>query len=243
MKRAVKMVKSRDFKIFSAQISIFTPELNFSLNNIHIDLGSKHSSILDGDPVLLPLPNEAPFEIPRLIMSSVDQKLKLEIAKSRLNFFRFRKEDIEDISIESFLAAGLRIINDYMECTSARVGRIAVVKRLFAENDNPGLTLASHFCKDEWMKQPFNRPENFEIHAHKKYPLPKNKLNINSWVRCKTGQLKNIDEPIILVEQDINTLAEDLDKNDFDMKFISNFCDEVFVEQKDILNKYFPNNG
>ena len=237
------MIKARDFKIFSIQLSIFTPELNFSLNKIHIDLGSKHSSILDGDPVLLPLPAHAPPEIPRLIMSGTDQKIKLEVAKSRLNLFRFRKEDIEDIDVGGFLGEGLKIINDYIKHTSARVGRMAVVKRLFVENDNPGLTLASHFSKDEWMKEPFNRPESFEVHAHKKYILPKNKQLVNSWVRCKTGRLKNIDQPIILIEQDINTLAEDLDKNDFDIRFIKEFYNEVFEEHADILNKSFPNNG
>ncbi|MFH1360664.1 MAG: hypothetical protein ABIJ41_06460 [Candidatus Omnitrophota bacterium] len=239
------MFQAKNFKIFSCQCSIFTPLLTFSPNKIHIAIAGKYAEILNGNPVLLPLPEDAPKEIPRIILSSGDGKLKLEIANSRVNFFRFRKESDTEIDFPSFLELNLSIVKDYIECTSAKIGRIALVIRRFVETEDPGKILAKHFCKEKFCMEDsklscFNRPENFEIHSHKKYPLPKSKTIVNSWVRCKSGLLKNIKQPIVFVEQDFNTLAEDQDKLDYDAERIAAFYMESFNEQAEILKKYFP---
>ncbi len=239
------MLEAKNFQVFSYQIALFTPSLNFSPNKIHIALAGKYGEILNGDPVLWPIPEDAPKEIPRIILSSKDEKFKLEIANSRINLFRHRiKDENDEIKFSSFLAMGISIFSDYLECTSAKVGRIAVVTRRFLPTENPGLTLAKHFCKESFCsdnsgKSPFNRPENFELHAHKNYPLPHSSIIVNSWVRCKSGTLMDINQPIILVEQDLNTLTENADKVDYKIEQIQSFYEEAFDEQNDILKKYF----
>ncbi len=49
--------------------------------------------------------------------------------------------------------------------------------------------------------------------------------------------------PIILVEQDINTLSEEIETNEFNIEQIKDFSNLAKEEQKSILNKYFPDNG
>ena len=80
------------------------------------------------------------------------------------------------------------------------------------------------------------------MHAHKRYNLSKYK--VNSWVRCKTGRLSmqpNEQKKIILVEQDLNTLTEDMDRKEYDIKDIVDFWNASSKELDLILNLYFPN--
>ncbi|MGR3311448.1 MAG: hypothetical protein ACUZ77_11840 [Candidatus Brocadiales bacterium] len=232
-------MKAKSFKVFSFQLSVFTPVALFSKNKILERIIGKYANIFDGDTTSIPIPTDAPEEFPRIILQSSDGKIKLEIAKSRVNLFRYRREDNEIIELKELLDIYLRIIEDYKDCTKAVMGRLAIVTVKYLEIKNPSMVLAKHFCKEERLEEPFNRPENFEIHSQKKYSLKE--FNINSWVRCKTGNLSrnNINIPIVLVTQDINTLAEEVKNNDFNIVDLKKFAELVIEEQEEILNKYF----
>jgi len=232
------MINSEKFQIVSLQISIFTPTILFSKNKILEKLMSKFSEVFDGDVVSIPLPDNAPKEIPKIILNSANKKIKLEIADNRTNFFRYRQDDDEKIDLDKLFPLCIEIFTEYKECTQAIIGRLAIVTVKFVEDNNPGLTLAQHFCQERWLTIPFNRPENFEIHAHKKYPFEN--FNINSWVRCKTGFLMKNATPIILVTQDINTLAEEAEGKDFSIKELIRFLKVISKEQGHILGLYFP---
>lgn len=234
------MVYAEEFNILSLQLSIFTPGLQFSANKVLGNLMSKFADTFDGDTTVLPLPTDAPSEIPRLILLSSDKKTKLEIAVNRANLFRYRKEGDTVMDEKKFLEICLDVFKEYINCTSAKVGRLAFVIVKFLENSNPGLTLARHFCKDELMVEPFNRPERFEIHSHKKYEF--SDFKVNSWIRCKSGILRKDNVPVILVEQDTNTLSEEIEQNEFDLDQIRNFTELAVEEQKTILHKYFKKN-
>ena len=171
-------------------------------------------------------------------MLSSDQRIRLSISEARADFVRYRDEDDTLIDKDAFAKLCSDVYREYMESTSARVGRIAFVSIKYLMNDCPGLTLAQNFCKGNLLEEPFNRPENFEIHSHKKYIL--DDFNVNSWVRCKSGILQPGDVPIILAEQDINTVSEELANNEFSLEEISSFVKLAVSEQETILVKYFP---
>jgi hypothetical protein len=234
------MCYSTDFKNLSIQYSVFTPGLQFSSAKILGNLSAKFSSVFDGDPVSLPMPADAPVEIPRIILKSSDNKTKFEAALNRMNFFTYLKKNETDIDEKVFRELFMNLFKEYIKITSAKIGRLALVRVKFVRDDNPGLTLAKHFCKDKFLKEPFNRPENFELHSHKKYILEG--FTINSWVRCKSGFLKTDNTKLITVQQDINTLAEELDQKDFREEDIVNFFKIIPEEHQSILYKYFPDN-
>ena len=92
-------MNSDNFKITSLQVSIFTPAAAFYKRRILEILMSKFGNFFNGDTLAVPIPESAPREIPRIILHSADGKFKLEIAESRVNFFRYRKDD--DIEIDT----------------------------------------------------------------------------------------------------------------------------------------------
>lgn len=233
------MLTAKDFKTLSLQFTIFTPYLQFSPTQVLSKLLERFDSVFNGDPISLPLPPDAPQEIPQLILKDSDKSIKLEIARSRANFFRYLKKDEPVIDEDGFYKNGLNIFDEYIKCVSAKVGRLALITVRFLENDDPSKALATHFCKEDLLKTPFNHPESFEVHSHKKYSL--NNFNINSWVRCKSGFMKKENKKIIIVGQDVNTLAEEIESKDFTKKEIADFIKGVPIEQKEILKKYFSN--
>lgn len=234
------MVRAANFRLSSIQLTIFTHGLSFNPSKILGSVLTKWGHLFDAAPVSMPLPSEAPSEIPRIILQSSDGHYKLELAPSRANMFWLRQAETDEIKADDFLDLATNLLCEYTATVNAKVGRIATVLNRYVKHENPGVFLAQHFCKDNWQTAPFNRPESFEIHAHKRYVLS-NQFNINSWVRCKTGLIKLPDQQkIILVEQDINTLPEETETKEFSNEQIKEFCEMVLEEFDSILSLYFP---
>lgn len=232
------MVNIDNFKIGSLQVSIFTPEVLFSKTKILERMMSCFGDHLDGDTVSIPIPGDAPKEIPRITLCSGDGKLKLDIAESRVNIFRYLNDNEAGVDTNEFFDFSLRIIREYKNFTRSIIGRLALVTERFISNQKPASTLADYFCGRKSAKELFGQSLNFEIHSHKKYRLKE--FNINSWVRFKTGTLKKNSKPIILVMQDINTLAEELEETDFGIEQAEIFLRAAYKKQEQVLCKYFP---
>jgi hypothetical protein len=159
-----------------------------------------------------------------------------------VNYFgRMKKLDAPIIDIDQFYSDAIGFLSLFKETVDCRIGRLAAVRTLYAIHDNPGLFLARHFCKDIWDEAPLNRPENFELHAHKVFPLS-DKFTVNSWARSKTGNLteEKKKKRIVLFEQDLNTLAEEAKDNSFNSEDIALFFDQIIPEFDNILKQYYP---
>lgn len=234
-------MQAKDFKQDSLQIAIFTPSLKFVKNNILTKLMEDFSSFFDGDTIVVPIHQDAPKEIPRIILQGRQGVFKLEVAESRVNCFVSRQPNVADsvIDVNGFIALAKRIFSSYKNFTDATIGRLAMVGVKYLMIETPGVLLAQHFCKDRWLVEPFNRPESFELHSHKRYGL--RQFTVNSWVRCQTGQLVATREKAMVVTQDINTLPEELEAKNFSLGDLNEFIDAATVEQESILKLYFPN--
>ena len=138
------------------------------------------------------------------------------------------------------LADGL--LSQYQEAAGTRVARLAAVVSRMCIIEEPGLALSRHFCQEKWWAAPLNRPENFELHAHKVFQLA-GWIQVNSWVRNKTGALTSNAgpaRPIVLVEQDVNTLLEEQKERQFTAAEMTRFFQDVTPELDRILYLYFP---
>jgi hypothetical protein len=200
------------------------------------------ATLFDGDPEVLPSALGFPPEIPRVILKNKTATVRLEIAAARVSLFHLMKRhDEPNINLERFYSEAVGIFKMFMDMTDCNVGRLAAVRTVYAIHNEPGIFLARHFCKESWSSAPLDRPENFEIHAHKVFKLDTN-LMVNSWARAKTGNLTAEDKQarIVLFEQDLNTLSEEADKRVLDRQEIDRFFGKIVIEFESILNQYFP---
>jgi hypothetical protein len=237
----VRTLTYRDFSVASVQVVAFTPDEQISGVKLSKQLLPMWSSRFDGQPVVLPIDDIAPPEVPRVILTSKSGQWRCQISSKRFEvIWQSRANDLSSPPI----SAAVRIANEYRDFLRARVGRLALVVTSIAEHDAPGTFLARHFCRDEWLAAPFNRPAQFELHAHKIFSLTDDLL-VNSWVRNRVAAVARgqSSRPIVAVEQDLNTLVEEESKRDFRRRDIGEYFRTASAQARSILRLYYPHRG
>lgn len=236
------LIDARSFRPSIFQATIFTPDMDFSTAKVMRSFYPKCAEQFDADPEVIPNLPGFPPEVPRVILKNKDDSLKLEIAAARVNYFeRTKKHDAPAIDISQFYSNAIGFLSLFKKTVDCRIRRLAAIRTIYAIHDNPGLFLARHFCKDIWDEVPLNRPENFELHAHKIFPLS-DKFTVNSWARSKTGNLTEDKKKtrIVLFEQDLNTLAEEAKDSSFTSEDIALFFNQIIPAFDNILYQYYP---
>ncbi len=231
------------FLIGSCQATLFTPDEEVSAVKLLSGLAPRWAERFNGEPFVLPTSEGVPREIPRLILSDRENAWRCEISSGRINFYwRRTRAGVASPTLERFYSDAITLLIDYRAFQNARVGRLAAVVTRYTRMERPGLFLAKHFCHERWHAAPLNRPENLELHAHKRYRLA-GQFDVNSWVRNKTGKESPAGgdvRDIVLVEQDINTVTEEEPQVTFDEGQIRRFFTEVVPEFDHILRLYYP---
>jgi hypothetical protein len=232
------------------QASLFTPGLQFRSGKILAHFLAKWPEVFSGEPTTLPVPPEAPPEIPHLLLRSETGEFLLQAAPIKLDVLWTRQSMDSDLNVTQYLHWVSELFPSYLEVTGGNAGRLACIATRMARNEAPALTLSRHFCQPRWTEAagPLNRPCDFELHAHKQFLLAQ-WLDVNSWVRCKTGLLRYGDQTtptqtqVIIVEQDLNTLAEEMNTREFGPEDITRFYELMPQELEQILILYFPDGG
>lgn len=233
-----------EFSPIKLMASIFTPEFSFSdklaLLNLFQDLsGGK----FDGELFSSPIPQDAPAEIPRFILSSLDRTWKLEVSLERTNLIYLNPDfsPITDPNALDFANYVKEFFRSYKKAYKIRIQRLAFIIERVAkiEKKTPAQFIADTFCKEKYLKKPFNKTNSFEIHSLKKYEFKK--FEINSWVRLKSVVLaSDPPTPALQVVSDINTFAiQEAQDKSFELKDIDRFFKFIPDELENILTLYF----
>jgi hypothetical protein len=236
--------KARDFLVDSLQATTFFPSGDVPIKRILTEFYGSVADVFDGTPTSLPGGMSGmPDEIARLTLRSGDECWSIEVAGNRTNLhWRRQRGGSHDVTESDFFAQAARIFRALILLDSREVNRLAAVIGRFVRHEKPARVLAEHFCKDQWLEEPFNRPESFELHSHKRYSF-REALTVNSWVRCRTGFENTVDRriPVVSCQQDINTLAEEQITARFDAGAVDEFFGAVPGEFDQVLGLYFPN--
>jgi hypothetical protein len=241
-----------DFNIAKFQASIFTPELTFSNSMRFLEAVSELLSDRVGqNPSVLPIPQDAPAEIPRIQFISRDRKWRLNISLSRTDLI-YRNSKVSDetrIRTDEFSLTSRSFFPAYMERLDLGVQRLAFITERFSLAEDATGYVVKRFCRKEDYDEkgrPFHNANKFEVHSYKRYDWED--FHLNSWVRVKSIDFKpdDIDSsiPVIYVENDLNTLSspEDRDRR-FSVDEIVRFFASAPDELKEILKTYFVEEG
>lgn len=234
------MLDHTKFQPISVQASIYTPELSqFSSSNILASILGQYADIFDGNVQAPPLPNDVPPDIPRVIVESKDNIFRIQASPARIDFLwiSMRQED------QATRFNCIEVLKSFLQKISPQnpIGRLAFLITRIVDDPSPAETLIDRFCNASSKIKPLNHSENFEIHNHKRYKPDALGAEINSWVRCKAVEvIQPFHKKVIIVEQDINTLQDQIKANEFDTNFINKFFDFAKNESDQILSIYFP---
>jgi hypothetical protein len=232
------------FNITRLMASIFTPEFAFGNTAAIVSQFQNISdNLFDGEMFSFPMGQNAPPEIPRLILSSKNGTWKLEISVQRTNFIFLNpiNINIKPVTEPEFSQKAKDIFSRYKNETDIRMQRLAYVSERYTqfEESLPVEFLVNKYCKSEIADKIFKNNDGFEIHSLKKYDLED--FNVNSWVRLKTIHLADTKmSDALLLENDLNTfsITENPDKN-FSVSEIESFFTISVGELQEIINRIF----
>lgn len=227
------------FKIYKFLAAIFTPDLGSIksaafLNTVLELLGDR----LDGEPTILPLPQDVPADIPRIILSSADKKWSLQISLVRTDlFYEPAVEDPLTEDVASFGLVASSFFSAYQQKLDLRVQRFAFITERRSQEDTPASYIVEKFCMEELREEgrPFYNVRAFGVNSLKRYPWEG--FMVNSWVKFRSAHTGNKPEDkfrVIVVHNDLNTLPYDEDP---DQEFSPHDMERFFNKAPDELNK------
>jgi hypothetical protein len=227
-------------KIKKIQTAIFTKNFNISNDldraNLLTEINKSVKHVFNGVPTQLPIPNDAPPEIPRFILKSIDENFSCNIALSRIDIlynvpvnyseskdelFETQKKNTEVI-FDFLLNKNIIIIN--------RIGFIAVTEKTLISEEKDSINyLRSEFIKNDKFSSPkellfrYNQEENSDNFD----------MNNLITISAKIGSSINL-------QTDINTIAEKMDENNFTKNNFGEIIDYAILKTKKFIDN-FPN--
>lgn len=231
----------KDFGLESAQIAIFTSSIDMS-NKLKLaqSLTCLKKISFAGDPTILPIPADAPIELPRIILKNEDNSFNLNVSLTRTDLI-FKNVTVGDDGvpvskledIQSKLTRGTVEIADILKGGYfAHLNRVGVIAKFIIKlSQSSKKFMFTRFIKSKTLKEPF------EINLHLLNKEKMGKFKINEWV--KIDSLRSIRDPdddtALRLVIDINSLAE-IDY-DLDKKKLIAFLDFSFkLVEKEILS-------
>jgi hypothetical protein len=226
------VLRINDFIFSSLQGTLFA-HFSWAVNAKKLSaILSLFSDTFDSAPLVLPVPEDAPLEIPRVILRSNDKQWTLEIAANRVNYRWTQMAEAQHQGVKDFADILTHFVQVLLGIEPTRVGRIACIAARYLLAERPASLLSRHFCKENWLERALPDSEAFELHSLRKTRIGQ-KFDVNSWIRFKSGQLaipSTPVRPIVLVEQDINTLAETEGIAEYKYEEVVSFYSLVEVE-------------
>lgn len=234
-----------DFSAFNQiaiiHMSLFISDSNFKTTTYLKKLLEIGSDIFDGEPTVVPLPENAPSDIPRIILLNKDNSKRLEVSPIRVNYIRNKKTADDLLTPQKSMDDASNFLLELLDISKVRCNRLSCVINRFGINDSSGGEIATHFCKDTFLKKESWPPNFCELHAHNIINKFSGDLNANCWVRFKNGKInpEGKEIPVIIIEQDINTSAELMKEISFTADDINTFFSDLYDKANRILKDGF----
>ena len=179
--------------------------------------------IFDGEPMLLPIPDDAPAEIPRIILTSKDGKFKCNVSKQYVELVYI--EDTPAKALQELREQLLKALGDITRVMknkfSGSIYRLGLVTRLVVFHDTP-----IELIKEKYIKPgAIDSPRSLELHILNR--MDWDTLMVNRWYRILACPRRKTDEgdKEISIVCDINTIPEK--KYDFNVESLVAFYDKA----------------
>ena len=231
-----------DFKVQKIQLALFSNNFNLTnMSSVANELKTKTENIFDGQEAILPLPIDAPSEIPRIILKSADNSYSCNIALSRTDFF------FQDISegkkleevIKDYSAKAEKIYSYFVSEKNVRIGRIGFVVNFVSELSNSSKKLLQdNIFQDKFYFAQSDKLKNIALIFSEKDKL--DKFEISRLIKIESLRKKSNpdDDKKIAIQYDINTLAEKANEYILSTEDIKNILNLSYEEMELNLNKF-----
>lgn len=189
----------------SAQIAYFLGSIDLSDKLKVAEIIKKElSDILDGTPTILPIPDDAPLEIPRVIFPSKNNEFVCNVAVNRFDFIQKLPDEKNGIELKIFemeLSKRVTKLNKLLfEGLKATGNRLGLIVNYNAIPKEGGL----NFLKKVYLGN--LKDVSTELQLHKLTQGILGDMKINNWIRLvASNQQLAAGENRLVIISDINT--------------------------------------
>ena len=204
-------LEERRLLISSMQAAIFCSELLISNKEEFIyHVVQETNDFLKGEPTILPIPDDAPPEIPRIILKSRTYPYSCNFCKNRFDFFYKEQRKLNKTSEEVFpdFRNILDRLTTYVKTSlDIKVTRLGFIPNFVIKLKESG---NEYLLREYFHPNLFLNPHEIQINVLHKIELES--FKVNRWIKLKPLRMRNNikDDRRILVEIDINTLSEEM---------------------------------
>jgi hypothetical protein len=221
-----------NYQILNIQIALFSPGIDLSDKLTFAQQVKQKTGVLfDGETVVLPIPEDAPAEIPRIVLQSKSNQTSLNISPNKIDFFikpgindSFTSASIESNKIYSSLLETL------FKVSSLNITRVGHVFNIEASVEN-----SIDFISDRYLSK-INTGKNLQdinFGILKKDTIDKKLSNI--WFRVNPSKNPDmeVDDRRMSVVLDVNTSSKE------PQKFNVESTIQYLEQSAKYLDKYF----
>ena len=207
----------------------------YEKSKILLELKEEIGSTFNGNPVLIPVPNDAPGEIPRIIINSSDNLFATNIATSRIDVFSNLDKNTNENNVDLFedhKINSLKLFSFIKKYSpSIIVNRIGLsIMCECAQED------AINFVKMNFFKESkINDFKELSCRYNKSSKLIDNISNIKF---NNITEISAKDDKAVIFMADINTVAEKISDYDFSNDTFEKIMDHAINSEKDLINRF-----
>lgn len=190
----------------NARVALFFSSINLTKK---LDLASSLKtsiSALDGDPLIMPIPDDAPSDIPRIILTSKNKEYSLNLSPKRVDFF-YNNLSSKSTTYDNFtkeMIKTIKIIDETLRTNhSATINRLGLIVDFELDKKN-----AIRYAKDFFNKSFVFKDNLLEEQIHLLNREIKEGFRFNNWIRI-IAQTHNEKMPKVIISNDINTLVRE----------------------------------
>lgn len=192
-------------KIVKLQLALFFQYPVSRPDNLMAGINSAMGNLFDAMPQILPIPTEAPVDIPRVHMRSENGKYNCNIACSRIDFIMsgdFRDEAVWPDLTKDFLAKVKLFIRSVFE--QSKITRFGVIGNFFVPDK-----FASALMTKKYLKVDLHSAEEINLRFNKRTSGFGFNLNNVSSINTAVMEANGIIEKGIFIEIDVNNVPTD----------------------------------
>lgn len=209
-----------DFKVQKIQFALFPKNFNpIDKSKIASELKSKTGGIFDGPETILPLPIDAPLEIPRIMLQSKNGEYVCNIAIPRIDLFQNvnASKKFEEVKDE-FLDKVKKVASYFIQDQGITIGRMGFVVEFIADTEkSPAILLRDNLIKDGAYFKSIEKIRSVLLAFTENYTLGDFELN----KQIMFDSLKSTtSKEFLLLRYDNNTLAEKFNENNIKFESI-----------------------
>lgn len=202
-----------NLQVTNIQVALFSPGIDLSDKlALAQKVKQETGTLFDGESIVLPIPNDAPAEIPRIVLRNKNNQVSLNISLNKIDFFVKPKEGSSLINSSKEVNKIYKSLLDTLYKVSPLViHRVGHVFNQQATVDNSVEFISTHYFGD-FKKGRSWQDINFGL--LKRILIDKKLSNI--WFRINPGKRQDgdVDMKKIAVVFDVNTLPKEVHKYD-----------------------------